>query len=161
TRKTLAFDPLSIEGNAYEQIYKAVETTKKIAEEIPLLTSAGLQKIVYPTEAIHEVITNAVIHRDYSINDDVHVRIFDNRIEVQSPGKLPGHVTVNNILSDRAARNPKIVRLLNKFRNPPNKDVGEGLNTAFEAMRNLKLKDPVIEQKENSVLVTLRHEKLG
>jgi len=102
-----------------------------------------------------------VIHRDYSINDDIHVRIFDNRIEVQSPGTLPGHVTVNNILNERAARNPKVVRLLNKFRNPPNKDVGEGLNTAFEAMRNLKLKDPTIEVSENGVLVTLRHEKLG
>ena len=91
----------------------------------------------------------------------MHVRIFDNRIEVQSPGSLPGHVTVANILDERAARNPKIVRLLNKFRNPPNKDVGEGLNTAFQAMRNLKLKDPIIEQIGNGVLVTLRHEKLG
>jgi ATP-dependent DNA helicase RecG len=102
-----------------------------------------------------------VIHRDYSINDDVHIRIFDNRIEVQSPGPLPGHVTVANILEERAARNPKAVRLLNKFRNPPNKDVGEGLNTAFEAMRNLKLKEPVIEQIGGSVLVTLKHAKLG
>jgi ATP-dependent DNA helicase RecG len=80
---------------------------------------------------------------------------------VQSPGLLPGHVTVANILEERAARNPKAVRLLNKFRNPPNKDVGEGLNTAFEAMRNLKLKEPLIEQIGGSVLVTLKHEKLG
>ncbi|TPK34248.1 ATP-dependent DNA helicase RecG [Mesorhizobium sp. B2-5-3] len=161
TRATLAFDPISIEGNIYRQIYEAVAQIKRITEEIPLLGLEGLEKIEYPTEAIHEVVTNSAIHRDYSINDDVHVRIFDNRIEVQSPGTLPAHVTVKNILDERAARNPKVVRLLNKFRNPPNKGVGEGLNTAFEAMRNLKLKDPVIEQKENGVLVTLRHEKLG
>jgi len=80
---------------------------------------------------------------------------------VQSPGTLPAHITIKNILDERAARNPKIVRLLNKFRNPPNKDVGEGLNTAFEAMKKLRLKQPLIEQKENGVLVTLRHEKLG
>jgi ATP-dependent DNA helicase RecG len=80
---------------------------------------------------------------------------------VQSPGTLPGHVTLANILVERAARNPKVVRLLNKFKNPPNKDVGEGLNTAFEAMRDLKLKDPIIEQMENGILVTLKHEKLG
>jgi ATP-dependent DNA helicase RecG len=126
-----------------------------------VLGQKGLEKITFPTEAVHEILTNAVIHRDYSINDDVHVRIFDNRIEIQSPGKLPGHVTVANILDERTARNPKLVRLLNKFRNPPNKDVGEGLNTAFEAMRGLKLKDPVIEQGDNSLVVTLRHEKLG
>jgi ATP-dependent DNA helicase RecG len=138
-----------------------VAKIKKIAEEIPLVTLSGFEKIEYPTEAIHEVVTNAVIHRDYSINDDIHVRIFDNRIEVESPGTLPAHVTVANILDERFARNPKVVRILNKFRNPPNKDVGEGLNTAFEAMRKLKLKDPLIEQKPNSVLVVLRHEQLG
>jgi ATP-dependent DNA helicase RecG len=161
TRATLAFDPISIDGHIYSQIFASVEKIKNITEEIPFLGREGLEKIEYPTEAIHEIITNAVIHRDYSVNDDVHVRIFDNRIEVQSPGPLPGHVTIKNILDERAARNPKTVRLLNKFKNPPNKDVGEGLNTAFEAMRNLKLKDPIIEQKENSVLITLKHEKLG
>jgi ATP-dependent DNA helicase RecG len=161
TRATLAFDPISVEGNAYSQIYASVGKVKGIAEDIPVLGKEGLEKISYPTEAIHEIITNAVIHRDYSIADDVHVRIFDNRIEVQSPGALPGHITIDNILEERAARNPKIVRLLNKFNNPPNKDVGEGLNTAFEAMRGLKLKEPLIQQKENSVIVTLKHEKLG
>lgn len=161
TRATLAFDPVSIEGNAYKIIYEAVAKVKEITEQIPVLGESGMEKITYPIVALHEVITNAVIHRDYSINDDIHVRIFDNRIEVQSPGILPGHITIMNILDERAARNPKIVRLLNKFKNPPNKDVGEGLNTTFEAMRSLKLKDPIVEQRDNRVIVTLRHEKLG
>jgi len=161
TRAALDFDPIAIEGCAYKQIYAAVEKIREITEKIPLLGIEGLVKISYPTEAIHEIVTNAVIHRDYSINDDIHVRIFDNRIEVQSPGTLPGHVTVKNILAERASRNSKLVRLLNKFHNPPNKDVGEGLNTAFQAMRSVKLRDPVIEQKDLGVLVSLRHEKLG
>jgi ATP-dependent DNA helicase RecG len=50
---------------------------------------------------------------------------------------------------------------LNKFPNPPNKDVGEGLNTAFDAMHNLGLKEPVIEERANSVLVLIRHEPLA
>jgi ATP-dependent DNA helicase RecG len=91
----------------------------------------------------------------------VHVRIFDNRIEIYSPGPLPAHVTVRNILDERFARNQKIVRLANKFPDAPNKDIGEGLNTAFEAMRELQLKDPVVDQINNGVLVTLRHEKLA
>lgn len=95
------------------------------------------------------------------MNDDVHIRIFDNRIEVFSPGRLPGHVNERNILKERFARNPKIVRILNKFDNPPNKDVGEGLNTAFEAMRQLRLREPVITQNEGGVLVSLRHEKMA
>lgn len=161
TRETLAFNPRTVEGCLYNQIFSAVAMTKEMTEDMPLLGTSGLEKIDYPTEAVHEIITNAVIHRDYSINDDVHIRIFDNRIEVQSPGSLPGHVTELNYLDERFARNPKIVRLLNKYKNPPNKDVGEGLNTAFEAMRKLKLQDPVVRQQENSVLVVLRHEKLG
>jgi ATP-dependent DNA helicase RecG len=161
TRDTLAFDPKAVEGNAYNQIYRSVALIKSVTEEIPLLGAGGLEKIDYPTEAIHEIITNAVIHRDYSYADDIHVRIFDNRIEVQSPGTLPGHVTVRNILDERASRNPRVVRLLNKFTNPPNKDVGEGLNTAFEAMKRLKLKEPVIEQHDNSVLIILKHERLA
>lgn len=78
TRATLAFDPISIDGNLYNQVFSAIATTKTITEEIPLLGTEGLERIEYPTEAIHEIITNAVIHRDYSINDDVHIRIFDN-----------------------------------------------------------------------------------
>ena len=54
-----------------------------------------------------------------------------------------------------------IVRLINKFPNPPNKDVGEGLNTAFQAMRALRLKDPLIEERESSVVVQIRHERLA
>jgi len=65
--------------------------------------------VTYPHETLHEIITNAVLHRDYSIPVDVHVRIYDDRIEVESPGRLPGHVTKQNILDEQSARNPKIV----------------------------------------------------
>ena len=53
------------------------------------------------------------------------------------------------------------MRVINKFPDPPNKDVGEGLNTAFEAMRNLRLKDPVFLEPENSVIVQIKHERLA
>jgi len=121
----------------------------------------SLESIKYPTETLHEIITNAILHRDYSIADDVHIRIFDNRVEVQSPGRLPAHITTDNILDERFARNGIVVRLLNKFPEPPNKDVGEGLNTAFAAMHDLGLKEPAIFEKENSVLVIIKHEQLA
>ena len=70
-------------------------------------------------------------------------------------------MTVELITKTQFARNPKLVRLVNKFKNPPNKDVGEGLRTTFEAMDKLRLKKPLIEERENSVLVVLRHESLG
>jgi ATP-dependent DNA helicase RecG len=122
---------------------------------------SALEAVKYPNETLHEIITNAVIHRDYSIADDVHIRIFDNRVEIQSPGKLPAHVTPQNILKERFARNGAVTRTLNKFPDPPNKDVGEGLNTAFQAMESLGLKAPIIAQDDNNVIVTIRHEPLA
>jgi ATP-dependent DNA helicase RecG len=160
-REFLEGTPLTIEGDVYNLIYGAVSATKKIIESIKRLGEDGLEAVEYPEDALHEVITNAVLHRDYSIVADVQIRIFDNRIEVENPGKLPGHVTTTNILDTQSARNPSLVRLINKFPNPPNKDVGEGLNTAFRAMEMLRLKPPVILEKDSSVLVVIRHEPLG
>jgi ATP-dependent DNA helicase RecG len=160
-RENLAFDPITIEGCLYDQIIEAVKKTKNIVEEIPKLESGKLQHIEYPDEVLHEIITNAVLHRDYSILKDVQIRIFDNRVEVESPGRLPGHITIDNILKEQFARNGVIVRLINRFPEAPNKDVGEGLNTAFEAMTRLRLKVPVILEEENSVIVFIRHEPLA
>jgi len=160
-RDVLAEDPKTIEGSINDQIRVAVAKTIEITENIPKMGVGGFEKIQYPKETLHEIITNAIIHRDYSIADDVHIRIFDNRIEVQSPGRLPAHVTVKRILQERFARNGAIVRLLNKFPDPPNKDVGEGLNTAFAKMHEIGLKDPEIEEKDSDVLVIIRHEPLA
>lgn len=160
-RDFLAFDPLTIEGCLYDQIYTAVDQCVKIIESIEKWGPSGLEKVYYPPEALHEIITNAVVHRDYSLPSDIHIRIFDNRVEIENPGKLPGHITLKNILHEQFARNAQIVRIINKFPNPPNKDVGEGLNTTFETMEKLRLKEPLIEERENSVLIMLRHESLG
>jgi len=159
-RDMLDGQPITIEGCAYNQIYEAVAKVKEIIETVKRLGD-DFECIKYPEETLHEIITNAVLHRDYSISTDIQIRIYDNRVEVESPGKLPGNVTVKNILDTQFARNSRIVRLINKFPNPPNKDVGEGMNTAFEAMKKLRLKEPDIQNMDNSVLVIIRHEKLA
>ncbi len=161
TRESLDGVPRTVEGCAYKQVYESVATTKKIIEGIRRMTPEGLVAVEYPEETLHEIITNAVLHRDYSIPDDIHIRVYDNRVEVESPGSLPGHITTQNILDERFARNGNIVRVINKFPNPPNKDVGEGLNTAFRAMKLLHLKEPEILQRDSSVLVIIRHEQLA
>lgn len=159
TRETMMGDPISIEGCAYDLIQKTVQTTQDIVSGIPRLGKHGFEDVIYPPVTIHEVITNAVLHGDYSIADDIHVRIFDNRVEIESPGTLPAHITEKNILKERFARNPNLVRLINKFPDAPNKDVGEGLNTAFAAMEKDRLRKPEIRQLDYSVLVDIRHER--
>ncbi len=161
SRESLDGNPQSIEGHAYKQISESVQITSSIIESVRVNTPEGLEPIKYPITALHEIITNAVLHRDYSLSDDIHIRIFDNRVEVISPGVLPAHITPENILDERFSRNGVIVRLINKFPDPPNKDVGEGLNSAFNAMRDMKLKPPLIEQGLASVKVILKHESLA
>jgi ATP-dependent DNA helicase RecG len=161
TRQTLADDIITVEGYLYSQIFEAVEKTKALVEGIKRLGVKELEDVSYPDETLHEIIANAVLHRDYSLPSDIHIRIYDDRIEFESPGRLPGHITPDNILSEQAARNAKIVRLINKFPNPPNKDVGEGLNTAFEAMKRLRLREPEIEETESAVIVYVAHSPLA
>jgi ATP-dependent DNA helicase RecG len=160
-RDLLDGDPITVEGDLYTQIAKAVEITTQITESIPKFGGDKFETIKYPHETLHEILANAVLHRDYSVKDDIHIRIFDDRVEVESPGRLPANITVKNILDQRFARNGVIVRIMNKFPNPPNKDVGEGLNTAFVKMEEIGLKPPVIKENDNSVMVTIRHEPLA
>ena len=90
TRDTLAETPVSIEGCAYDVIVQAVKLTKETIDEIQVLGTRGLEPVKYPPETLHEVITNAILHRDYWLADDVHVRIFDNRVEGRKPWTPPG-----------------------------------------------------------------------
>lgn len=161
SRKTMEGEPLTIEGCLYNLIRGSVSKTVEMVENVPVLKAGKLEMFKYPDITLHEIITNAVLHRDYSIPSDIQIRIFDNRIEIESPGKFAGHITEQNVLHEQFARNGKLVRLINKFPNPPNKDVGEGLSSAFAAMREHKLKPPEIKEKENSVIVYIKHEPLA
>ena len=151
----------TIEGSLHKQILNASDTVKKIMEGIQFMGASGLERINYPPETIWEILVNAVIHRDYSISDDIQIQVFNNRIVVKSPGKLPGFVTVNNILYSRFSRNSKIVRILNKYKDPVNKDMGEGLSTAFQKMQEFRLHPPIITEEGNYVVVTIPHTPLA
>ena len=154
-------ESLSVEAPLYRLIHTTVERITAIMSSINIWTTTGLRTVDYPPEAIWEIVVNAVIHRDYSISDDVQVLIFNNRIEVLSPGKLPGYVTVDNILDARYSRNSKIVRTLARYKVPANHDLGEGLNTAFQKMTEWKLKSPEISVQGNSVKVVIPHTPLA
>lgn len=151
----------TLEGPLNQLIHATIDKIQEIMESVNIWTAEGLKKAKYPQESIWEILVNAVIHRDYAISDDIHVLIFDNRIEVLSPGRLPGYVTVDNILDARYSRNPKLVRTLNRYKSPPNHDMGEGLNTAFQKMKEWGLKAPEILEINGYVRVTLPHTSLA
>lgn len=159
-RDHLAFTE-TIEGPLYPLIRRAVERVTEIMSSIKVWTTDGAKSMEYPPETLWEIVVNAVIHRDYSVSDDVQILIFDNRIEVLSPGRLPGFVSRDNILDVRYARNPKIVGMLSKYKDAPNKDIGEGLNTAFQKMKEWKMRNPEIIEEDNYVRVVIPHASLA
>lgn len=98
----------------------------------------------YPVRVLTEAITNAVIHRDYRLPADIHIRIFANRIEVESPGIFPGNVSVNNIgIIGSHPRNRALVDHLREFPNPPNLDAGEGVRMMLHMMDQSNLYPPI------------------
>lgn len=161
-RKYLKGTPQTVDGCARELIERTITEVRDILQQHKVLHPDGtMAPMRYPPEALKEVIVNAVIHRDYNISDDILISVFDNRVEVRSPGRLPGHITKDNILQDRFARNPTIVRLLNKYPDAPNKDIGEGLDTVFSSMKAARLKEPQLVVEDNSFVVVLEHSPLA
>lgn len=145
TTTNLVRPPRTIGGPLIEQIANAQQfTLDALASGVqvgPLGFEIAQQ---YPVRVIREAITNAVLHRDYSTPGDIHIRVFDDRIEVISPGGLPGGVTVKNIsIAGSRPRNRALVDHLRDFPAPPNLDAGEGVRMMFATMRKAQLYPPL------------------
>jgi len=160
-REQLEEMPVTINGDVESVIEKTIGQVANYIDGASFQDKGKIVKLNYPAEALKEILVNAVIHRDYSLNDDIHVRVFDNRVEVQSPGKLPGYMNIDNLYDERFSRNPNVVRMLHNLPNPVNHDIGEGLDTAKNELKKAGLVDPVFQEKENSFMVTIRHQKLA
>jgi ATP-dependent DNA helicase RecG len=160
-REQLEEMPVTINGPVEGVIEKTIQQVAKYIDGASFQDGDKIVKLNYPAEALKEILVNAVIHRDYSLNDDIHVRVFDNRVEVQSPGRLPGYMNIDNLYDERFSRNPNVVRMLHNLPNPVNHDIGEGLDTAKNELKKAGLVDPVFQEKENAFLVTIRHQKLA
>lgn len=160
----LAKPPKTVSGPLIFQIadaYRVVLDELASGVQMGFLGFEVVQK--YPTRVIKEVITNAVIHRDYSIPSDIQIRIFPDRIEVSSPGALPGKVTVQNIHRiGSVSRNPLIVSNLREFPDPPNLDAGEGVRMMMQTMNAAGLYPPLYFTRKTTgrdeVLVVLLNE---
>ena len=95
----------------------------------------------YPKFVRQELIVNAVTHRDYSIRGtDIQIKMFDDRIVVESPGKLPGLVKIDNIRHTHFSRNPKIAEFLKTYNFV--KEYGEGVDRMCKELETAGLQDP-------------------
>lgn len=138
--------PVTIEGPAIKQIEEAqnyVLTLLRAGMRIP--SSGFVTTYRIPERAVKEAITNAVIHRDYYIKRDIEIRIFEDRVEIESPGLFPFNITAFNIgfVRSEGYRNDLLVKHLREFPNPPNLDRNEGVRAMRAEMDRSNLYPPI------------------
>lgn len=110
----------------------------------------------YPRFAWQEGLVNAVTHRAYNIHgDDIKVIMYDDRLEINSPGKLPSIVSITNIKEVRYSRNPKIARALSDMGWV--KELGEGVKRIYEEMDHFFLDEPIYSEAPQAVNLTLKN----
>ena len=109
----------------------------------------------YPLPVVREAIVNAIAHRDYSIRGEgIRLLMFSDRMEVYSPGRLPGHVTLDNLKDERYSRNEAIVAVLSD--QGYIERLGYGIDRMLAAMQEAGLPPPEFVEMAAGFLVTLR-----
>jgi ATP-dependent DNA helicase RecG len=144
-----------IQGTLPEQIRRA-ETfvVDNMRRGVRLLGLERIEETEYPVEAIREAIVNAIAHRDYRIGgDEIRVLMFGDRIEFYSPGRLPGHITVDNLVEERFSRNEIIVQVLSDMGFIER--LGYGIDRMIRLMTKAGLPAPRFEETTAGFQVTL------
>ncbi len=113
----------------------------------------------YPPAVLREAILNALAHRDYGLaGATVDVTIWDDRIEIRSPGSLPGHITTENMRSEHYSRNRRIMRVLKTLTLV--EEYGEGVDRMFNEMEARLMEPPRFAATPSSVTVTLHNRSM-
>ena len=156
TRKDEAFDSKEFKGNI---LYLLEETEKFIYLHNRMAWHKGksfrTDKPAYNEDAIHEILVNALIHRDYTmLGSEIHVDIFDDRMEVYNPGGMFNGLLLENIDPyhvESARRNPVIADVFNKCKLMER----EG-SVSKNILKLYKNNPPKFFTQNNSFIVTLK-----
>lgn len=109
----------------------------------------------YPMPVVREAIVNAIAHRDYTVRGEgVRILMFSDRMEIYSPGRLPGHVTLENLKDERYSRNESIVAVLSDLGYIER--LGYGIDRMIVTMQETGLPEPIFEETAAGFRVTLR-----
>lgn len=144
-----------IAGTLPEQIRRAEAfVVSNIRRGVRLLGFERVEETEYPVAVMREAIVNAVAHRDYQIGgDEIRVLLFSDRMEVYSPGRLPGHVTIQNLVDERFSRNGIVVQVLSDLGFIER--LGYGVDRMVRLMAQAGLPKPRFEETAAGFRVTL------
>jgi ATP-dependent DNA helicase RecG len=144
---------LRILDNAWDALRPYLARTRLVDSSI------FAESLVYPEDACREALVNAVAHRDYSIEGKgVEILIFDDRLEINSPGQLLSSISISDLKSGKRShqsRNAYIARVLRELGYM--REMGEGMLRIFARMRDQDLVPPEINSASQEFELTLHH----
>lgn len=112
----------------------------------------------YPRFAVREALVNAVAHRDYRITGRrIEIRMYADRMEVISPGSLPGYMTLDNLVEEHFSRNPRLVNGLYQWGYI--EELGLGIDQMIEEMVHAGHSPPTFRATDHSFTVTLSNRR--
>jgi ATP-dependent DNA helicase RecG len=129
----------------YEEMRRDAVIRGLVREEVP----------EFPPIAIREALLNAVGHRDYSLRGSaVEVRLFDDGLEIESPGTLAGWVTVDNLRDAQYSRNERIMDVFHVLKLV--EEAGTGIDRMYAAMEDALLDPPEFEERDRAFVVRFK-----
>lgn len=120
---------VTFEGTILDQVKATIAYLETQVEEHTFLGQHGqfVTHRDYPKFVVQEMVVNACCHRAYNIKGtEIQIKMFDNRLVFESPGRLPGTVKPSNIRHTHFSRNPKIAQFLKAYDYV--KEFGEGVD---------------------------------
>lgn len=153
----------TVTGNIFELVFKAWEHLRSyLAYKTEFGANSQFeQKYIYPEDAVREAILNAIAHRDYSIMNGIDIFIFNDRMEIKSPGALISTITIMNLYElegSHESRNSLIARVLRE--NKLMRELGEGMKRIFSLMQEQELEKPELYSNGQWFRVTLSNKTI-
>ncbi len=151
----------TVRGNIFNLIFNTWNHLKSyIAYKTEYDANAQFQqKYLYPEDAVREALLNAIAHRDYNISNAIEIYIFNDRMEIKSPGALLSTLTIKNLYElegSHESRNANIARVLRE--NRLMRELGEGMKRMFSLMKAQELQRPELYTNVLWFRVTLSNE---
>ena len=136
------------------QYQKTLEAFNRYYKYEQILGSERIEKELIPEKAFREVIANALIHRTWDVNSNIRISMYEDKIEVSSPGGLPSGISEKEYLNGQISqlRNPILANIF--FRLKYVEMFGTGIRRINESYKKFAVK-PNFEIFENSIKITL------
>ena len=153
--KTLFIDNKEYSGNLFSQIDAIEQFLQNHLNTRSDFNSFQREDVwELPFLALREAIINAFVHRDYyNLGRDIKIAVYDNRVEIVSPGALPNTLTIHELYQGRSEIRNRVLAILFKECGYI-EQWGSGIERMIQSCRKYSLKDPLIEETGDSVAVT-------